>query len=291
MWGDILFEPIYKLDKHLEDKSNRYVSQSVVKLLFSEVGTRCPKCDRPLKWGLCDYLETENDIDTKVNFNSPNSSDNQIAHIYGRNLFAQNNMPLYKKYHINSVSDLDTYKNLIILCSDCHSKYDNHIRTYHDDSSYDKYLEILEMKKTINSKIIIEDYLCLIFQDFRVDFEKYYDKINLVDLDYKSEINKTKLKRKLDYNGISNSKQRDIVNNNIAYFDLIRNMLENMDNSESFVKHFNQTYRNLKTRHSNNNEIINEYKNIFSDDYLTKAVEIIVSHMIMICEVLENVTE
>ncbi len=286
MWGKIvikIFEPRYILKQHLNATGARKYKDPVIKRIFSEVGNRCPKCNNFLEWGLPEILN--NDIDIEKIKIILNSKDNQIAHIYGRKLFEQANMPLSEKYHINDVSELDSYVNLIVLCGNCHKEYDKK-----EFLTYEKYLDILAIKKRIYTNIDIEKYLYLIFNDFKNDFIQYSKSFKNSELDVEN-FDKTELMKKLEYNNISERKSRIIKNDNRDYFNIMQYLFENTEDSKELINAFSTTYNELKAIIDNKEDIINKYTEIFVDTYINTAVEIIVAYMIMICEVLDNAPE
>lgn len=279
-----LFEPRFLLNKHLGATKERAYSSGTIKLIFSEVGTRCPMCRELLKWGLPEILINRDKID-EINLN-PTSKDNQIAHIYGRKLFEQVGLPLNKKYHIDKEEDLDSYLNLIVLCGDCHSDYDN-VKTL----TYEKYLMVLNKKKEIYMNMEVDKYLYTIFEDFKNDFILYYDSLNIKRSNECSSYNKMKLEDKLEFNQISDFKSNDVISDVRNYYDIIKDLLANTPDGKKLITSFQDTYNILKTVINDKDLILDKYLEIFQDRYPKRALRVIVSYMIMICEVLDNVTE
>lgn len=278
-----MFKLKYTLKEHLNGASERYYTSGLVKLLFAEVGTVCPKCNETLDW------HVSKNFDEKLNLCNidVDSSDNQIAHIYGRRLFKKNNLSLDKPYHIKDSDRLDMYENLIILCKNCHKKYDC-------QPTYEKYVEMLKIKKKINEKINIESYMISVFHEFSNEFIKVHS--NIESRDYKDgnseEINdyqKVYLKEKLLQNNISRTQGDEIINTNIDYFQLIKTLIENEDEGDKLINAFNIAYKKLKKDTDNKDEILQKLKKSFYNQefYLSKMFEKVLSYMIMICEVLD----
>lgn len=267
------FERKYQLKNHIVSNLARKYKSGELKLLFAETNSKCGDCGKPFDWNF------SGDIDSKAN---------QIAHIYGKKLFGKSQMPLDEKYHINHENDINRYHNLIILCDSCHKEYD-------DKPTYEKYVEILNYKKRVSSRVTDKTYIYFALEDILQRIKDgAFQTLGSTDSNNLSSNEKTKLKYKLDYNKINSLKKRRVVENVTAYFKEIKDIFDDINDDEKYLKHYNKVYLELKKNYSDKNEILNIIdsalietdNNIFND-----VIPIITSYMIMICEVLDNVTE
>jgi len=267
------FELKYILTKHIESDEDRVYSTGEVKLLFAETNNRCGLCKNTLVWNL------EQSI---------NSKKNQIAHIYGKKLFAKAKLPLSKKYHISNVSEINQYHNLIILCDKCHLEYDN-------NPTYDKYTKMLDAKehvaRTVSSKTFVYFALEDILERIR---EGAFSSVVASEVSNLEEYQKTSLQIKLNFNEINQIKTNKVLNDMVLYFKVIQEIVNEIGKEKEYLKIYNNAYLQLKNLYEDKNEILNLIDSTLIDsDYnlFCDIIPIVTSYMIMNCEVLDNVAK
>lgn len=122
-----MFSLSYSLGKPIYGKTRKYKANTKKALLF-ENNNKCPMCGCPSNINAVNLTDENYD---KTNF--------EIAHIYG--LKNSDKLDYPGLYHIKDINEINSYKNLLLLCSDCHKKYDN-------PPTYKKYIEMLDVKKS-----------------------------------------------------------------------------------------------------------------------------------------------
>ncbi|XMB85405.1 HNH endonuclease [Mycoplasmatota bacterium WC44] len=201
---------MYELDHYLTKPlvgTHRSYKKQAYRALFLETNFRCGNPDCHVKINI--DFEEENDISGKSNL--------QIAHIYGLKSFTEIGYNNY--FHINTISDLNSYHNLIILCEECHSKYD-------ETPTYDDYLKMLQIKSKINKDASIEDriYSSLIFAssdigNLKLKFEELLNSSFSYDA--------TKFLKKIDINSINSMNRRKLLRSIKDEVVAVNNYFEN----------------------------------------------------------------
>lgn len=267
------FERKYLLSKHLESDKKRVYASGEIKLLFAETGNRCGNCNKPLDWNLSDSI---------------NSKKNQIAHIYGKKLFAKAKLPLKEKYHISDVSEINQYHNLIILCDECHFDYDH-------NPTYEKYRKILEVKEHVAKNVSNKRFIYFALEDILENIKQgAFSSIIITEGDNINGYKKSELISKLEFNNINNLKATRVVTDMVLYFKIIKEQINDLGKEKDYLKKYNDVYLQLKNLYKNKNEILNIIDNsLIETDYniFADIIPIITSYMIMNCEVLDNVTK
>ncbi len=266
------FERKHLLSKHIESDKERIYSSGELKFLFAETRNRCGSCKKPLNWNLTDAI---------------NSKKNQIAHIYGKKLFAKASLPLKEKYHISDVSEINQYHNLIILCDKCHLDYDN-------NPTYNKYIKILEAKEHVAKSVSNKTFVYFALEDIleRIK-EGAFNNISASGVNGLSGYKKSELILKLKFNSINNLKTTKVISDMISYFKIINDLINDFDKEKEHLKKYNEVYLQLKNIYEDKNEILNIIDNsLIETDYdlFVDIIPIITNYMIMNCEVLDNVT-
>lgn len=266
---NIMFECKYELIEPIKGKSRKYKANTKRVLLY-ENGNLCPMCGVPCNIKASD-LHDENY--EKINF--------EIAHVYGLRNSA--NLMYPGMYHIKDINEINSYKNLLLLCKQCHRRYDN-------PPTYDKYIEMVKVKAGLNQKF---EKKTIIGQELSLLWDRVEEIKQLQNLSYENDFAiPTHYIEKIEKNKLSYMKQRSLRQNLLMFNTEIKLFFE--DNAPEIgtliLKVNSKIYKDLKNRNIENEEIIDilikENSNIMS--LSSELQTAIVNYCIYVCDVLER---
>lgn len=253
---------IYVQDNRREPTNNEKL------LLFNEVGGRCPLCGNSLTY--------------KKNGHIYRSF--EVAHIYPANPLPEEERLLQNEARLSD--DVNSLKNLIAVCTNCHTKFDN-------PRTVDEYQKWYRLKKRLIQNAEAKDT----YQLFNIEFEIriVLEKLNspyfegdLVKLSYDS----LKIDQKTDET-MPYVVKRTIKNDVVDYFDFIRKLFIEMDKVSPYK--FDTLASQVKTFYckcmqtSQNQEfvytVLVDWLNEKTDGYSRRACEIVIAFFIQDCEV------
>lgn len=242
-------------------------------LLVADVGRFCPLCKKENL-----FYEKNGRLYRKY----------EIAHIYPLNP-KEKEKKILKGVEIlgNDSNDLD---NLIILCRDCHKKFDNpRTREEYENILLIKKKHIEDAKKEERYKILpIEESLKIVLSSLtNHDVEKIeisYD-AKTIDNKLKGEVKPIFLKKirsnVSEYFGVIQGYLRELDEEKTSTSEIIANQIRNM-----FLE-MNRTEKNKEKLFNN----IKDWINKKNDELYPEAAEIIVSYFVQNCEVFNEITK
>lgn len=237
-------------------------------ILFEQVDGRCPMCGKPLMYSKAgkEYKHF------------------QIAHIYPLNPKDSEIIELMNVPKLDD--DVNSLKNVIAVCPDCHSKFDKP-RT---KTEYNKWYKIKQ-------KLQQESEIKNTFQDFNIEEEIIIilKRLNesgiessLVELSY----NSLKIDNKANDTLPFITKQK-IKTDVVYYFEFIRECFIDIDKTtpnkfETLASQIRTIYLKLSQTITDQDLIFKalvEWLDEKSDSYSNRACEIIISYFVQDCEV------
>ncbi len=227
----------YNIEEEISGEKRNY-KEGTKKALLLECDGICPKCKKVKANIKIENLDSDNY--DKLNL--------EIAHIYGLNNFKKLNK-LNKKFHIKYKQEINTYKNLILLCHECHREYDN-------PPTYEKYKEMVALKKELKEKFNIEGY---IFQQLSLISDNLEELESLADIDYVEEYNNTtNFINKLIYNNIPKMKEKNLMHQAVTYYLGIDEYFSKVepDIGEKILNIYGSIYEETKINFKEKNEIL-----------------------------------
>lgn len=258
----------HKLEKPFYSKEKRKYSSEIYRALLDESQHKCNLCG-----------VTNNDLKDNKKTNL------EIAHIYGLRNFTKVNHD-NKLFHIFNSNQLNGYGNLIILCKDCHQKYDK-------NPTYKKYVEMVNLKKKITNEYHLREYIYNELSNNRNEIIKICTRIKINDI--KFDYNVMYFDNKMKYNKINIDYTK--------YFEyLLTNYVGIIDDYYSkyygndmikLLKFFSDMYINISKIEKNKNILLsimlhdNNLKAL-QDKINTSIFEALIVYMIWKCEVLEK---
>lgn len=244
-------------------------------LLFSEVNSCCPVC---LKF-LC--YETETNQMRGLY---------EIAHIYPFSPRPDEEILLRGLERLSD--DVDSNDNLILLCRDCHKKFDN-------PRTIAGYIKMVDLKKKIikNNSVNYDMYKSQITYQMSIIIDRIKN-IDDDDIEQPLNLSAKALNEKIFIKGdksISNTLRRQIQNNVTYYYQIIESCLREsnfreLDSAEEIAIKIRLYYLTLKRDGMNQSECfkyITEWLYKMTDSNCRTTSEIIVSYFIQHCEIFE----
>jgi len=240
--------------------------------LQMEVSNHCPLCGKSL-------FGEKNGDSVKLY---------QVAHIYPHSPTPEQ---LETLKNVPKPDNIETFENLITLCSDCHKKQDSH-------TTYEEYMKLYNLKQKLMkqtkamdnvSDIPLETQITEILQEL-----KTADIVELQNLSYRP----LKVERKINSeNRLLREKIKGYV---VQYFLFVQNVLGQFD--EIGKQKFGKIATEIKLCFQNFEEqklpqedifdgIVNWIKSKTQSQYGITACEIIVAFFVQNCEVFYEITE
>lgn len=257
-------------------KQRKRPTKSYEMLLLREVDACCPICHKYL------FYNKGNQLRNKY----------EIAHIYPFSAKPEEEILLSGLERLSD--DLDSIKNLIILCRDCHKFFDQ-------PRTAEGYLEMVELKKRLIQNTNVKDnrYNSTINEQMSVIINEIqnYDDDKLDDLPQLSLSIKT-IDEKVSDNGdssINNILKRNIKTNVTYYYTLIEDLLKQansreIDSAEEISMRVKLYYIELKRKGINQKESFNflvDWLHQMTGSKCRTTSEIIISYFVQHCEVFE----
>ena len=246
----------------------RKFSQNEEKKLVAEVGRVCPICSK-------DLFFDKNDKIGKLY---------EIAHIYPINITPEqlnilNGVEILGK-------DLNDLENLILLCRDCHKKFDNPRRR-------DEYLKMVELKKNLMKKTEI----ALLYNDYYIEkrLEEILRKLSSEDEMEEIETKLSLLAKKIE-DKIGDTKKnfkRQIKNNVSDYYAIINRILAELDEDDTMFSdnlscQIKSAFTKFYSIEKNKEKVffyLCDWLNMKNGNEYKEESEIIISFFIQNCEV------
>lgn len=266
-----LFEAKYVIGRELQGEDRTY-STSTIRALWLESDGKCPKCG-------CEYNYDFEDPSAKIE-----NSNLQVAHIFGLRNFKYLSRSK-KKFHIKDDTELNQYKNLMLLCKECHYSYDNPV-------TYLKYLDMLKIKKNVYIEKSSKEYVysCLLAsQDEVQELTKKLNSNKVASTGY----DVTFFNKKIKFNLISDMKSTNMRRNFIDYTPVIEEYA-NKINPEFGILMLSlcrDIYVRLKQTNHDQNDVIDtmkQYLHINKIGMDSEIADAILAYAIWKCEVLEK---
>ena len=236
-------------------------------ILFNEVNGRCPHCSVSL-------MHKKNKNNIKV-FES--------AHIYPANPTPLEIQILAEVPRLSS--DANDLKNIIAVCSNCHTKFDKKriVAEYMEWYNLKKRIMMdFKMKSSFSSLNIEESIMFVIEKLCETDFGDEIEKLSLqaLTIDEKTD------------DSLSNLLKRKIRNNVVEYFNFIRDIFSDIDKaspkkSETIATQIKLVYLHFLETTNNQNQIYEVLVSWLEEKTRQDKTtcEIIIDYFIQNCEV------
>lgn len=243
------------------------ISDNRKMILFAEVDGICPLCTKSLMYKKSGKVHKFF----------------EIAHIYPLNATPEETELLRLEEKLSE--DLNDNKNLIALCTDCHTKFDK-------PKTIEEYRNMVDLKKRLIRKCKL--YESIYENPIEHDIKTILTLLTEENLDTTAEIeyDAKMIDDKLNENILPITKR--IIKNNVAdYYTIIRNKFEDIDiNNNNIFEiislQIKTIYLKLSKDSNNQQEVFDELVNWLNkrtNEYSVDACKIVISFFIQNCEV------
>lgn len=256
------------------NKKRRTATISEEKQLLQEANFRCALCGKR--------------IQNSKNNTKKNTKLYEIAHIYPCKPTAEQYITLKGLQRLGD--DNQTYNNMIILCKDCHSNFDNH-------TTKEEYEKLVSIKLEFMNNQNLEDSMDNLY--IEKEIIKIINKIKNISSDNILELKyfPVEIKNKIDDSNYLLKKR--VIYNVEQYYPLIKKHFESIDGMNNFsaeclYSEIRAAYFKAKATYEEKEQIYNELKKwirVKSNSKDETAIDVLVSFFVQNCEVFDEITK